>query len=97
MFSFSSHRILANAARREELELVRRGVERERKKLLKTVPVVGVTCCSSVLPVLDDLRFDVVVLDEASQMIEPISLLPIMASVVVGAAALPHVAPATGL
>lgn len=49
--------------------------------MLKTVPVVGVTCCSSTLPVFDDLRFDVVVLDEASQMIEPVSLLPLLVSV----------------
>jgi len=63
---------------REELARLTQGAERERKKMLHTVPVVGVTCCSSTLPLLDGLAFDIVILDEASQMIEPISLLPLV-------------------
>lgn len=57
---------------------VKGGAERRRKKALKTAAVVGVTCCSAGLPVLDGMRFDVVVLDEASQMVEPLSLLPLL-------------------
>lgn len=30
------------------------GADRQRKKLLKTVPIVGVTCCSSMLSALDN-------------------------------------------
>ena len=40
--------------------------------------VVGVTCCSSSLPLLDDLAMDVCVLDECSQIVEPLSLLPLV-------------------
>ena len=32
------------------------GADRQRKRLLKTVPVVGVTCCSSTLAALDGLQ-----------------------------------------
>ena len=39
---------------------------------------MGVTCCSAALPALDGATFEVVVLDEASQMIEPLSLLPLV-------------------
>lgn len=59
---------------------VKAGAERARKKRLKTAAVVGVTCCSAVLPVLDDQLFDVVFLDECSQMVEPLSLLPLARS-----------------
>ena len=39
---------------------------------------MGVTCCSATLPLLDDLAFDVCLLDEASQIVEPLSLLPLI-------------------
>jgi superfamily I DNA and/or RNA helicase len=42
------------------------------------VPVVGVTCCSALLSALDGQAFDVVVLDECSQMVEPLSLVPLI-------------------
>lgn len=54
------------------------GADRQRKRLLKTVPVVGVTCCSSTLAALDGQRFDVLVLDECSQMVEPLSAVPLL-------------------
>ena len=39
----------------------------ERKKLLKSVRVVGVTCLSSMNAALENQTFSVVVLDECSQ------------------------------
>ena len=57
---------------------VKAGAARERQQRLTTAAVVGVTCCSAVLPALDGAAFEVVVLDEASQMIEPLSLLPLV-------------------
>lgn len=66
------------AALRAELGAMERGADRQRKKLLKTVPVVGVTCCSSLLPVLDNLNFDLVILDECSQIIEPLAMAPVI-------------------
>lgn len=66
------------AVLRAELAAAERGSDRHKKKLLKTCPIVGVTCCSSILTVLDDLQFDIVILDEASQMIEPLSLAPML-------------------
>ena len=54
------------------------GADRQRRRLLKTVPIVGVTCCSSLLAALDGQRFDLVLLDECSQMVEPLSLVPLL-------------------
>ncbi|KAL4457552.1 hypothetical protein ABPG75_012417 [Micractinium tetrahymenae] len=61
-----------------ELAAAERGADRQRKRLLKTVPVVGVTCCSSLLSALDGQQFDVVILDECSQMVEPLSAVPLL-------------------
>lgn len=61
-----------------ELELaILQGAERQRKKKLKSAAVVGVTCCSAGLPILEGKAFDVVMLDEASQMVEPLTLTPV--------------------
>ena len=57
---------------------VKAGAARARRQRLTTAAVVGVTCCSAALPALDGATFEVVVLDEASQMIEPLSLLPLV-------------------
>ena len=70
--------VAEEATLRAELAAAESGAERQRKRLLKTVPVVGVTCCSSLLPVLDNLAFDVVILDECSQIIEPLAMAPIL-------------------
>lgn len=59
---------------------VKAGVEQQRKRMLKTAPVVGVTCCSAALPVLDSLAFDICILDECSQIVEPLALLPMVRS-----------------
>lgn len=39
---------------------------------------MGVTCCSAGMPLLDGQRFDIVVLDECSQIVEPLSLVPLL-------------------
>jgi len=39
--------------------------------------VVGVTCNASSFPVMDGLSFPIVLLDECSQMVEPMSLVPV--------------------
>jgi len=54
------------------------GAEKRRKQLLKKAAVVGVTCCSTTLPLMDTLAFDVCVLDECSQIVEPLSLLTLI-------------------
>jgi superfamily I DNA and/or RNA helicase len=53
------------------------GADRQRRKRVKSAAVVGVTCCSAGLPVLEGHSFDVVLLDEASQMVEPLTLNPL--------------------
>ena len=60
-----------------EVQLVCKGAERQRKKKLKSAAVVGVTCCSAGLPVLEGQSFDVCLLDEATQMVEPLTLNPL--------------------
>eukprot|EP00210_Caulerpa_lentillifera_P007831 g7473.t1 len=55
--------------------------QNERKKeRLKNASIVGVTCCSVVNGFLTDQQFDVVILDESSQIIEPLALLPLIKS-----------------
>lgn len=39
---------------------------------------MGTTCCSALLSTLQGLTFDVVLLDESSQMTEPVSLVPLL-------------------
>ena len=51
------------------------GAERQKKRALKTVPVVGVTCCSALLSALDGQAFDVVILDEVGHL-EASELIP---------------------
>ena len=57
---------------------VERGADRQRKKRLKTCPIVGVTCVSTSLEVLQGQQFEVLLLDEASQLTEPLSLAPVI-------------------
>ena len=51
----------------------------KRERLGKSA-VVGVTCASSASQLLEDQHFDVVIVDECSQITEPLSLLPIVKS-----------------
>ena len=63
-----------------EIAAIEKGADRKRKKLFKTCPIVGVTCVSTALEVLQDQTFDILVLDEASQLTEPLSLAPMIRS-----------------
>jgi len=56
---------------------VKAGAARARQRRLGSAAVVGVTCCSASLPAMDGIAFDVAVLDEASQLVEPLSMLPL--------------------
>lgn len=62
---------------REEIRLVEQGRLKERQKALSTVRVVGTTCCSSGSACMGQQTFDIVVLDECSQIVEPLSLVPL--------------------
>ncbi|KAH1170042.1 hypothetical protein KIL84_001027 [Mauremys mutica] len=60
---------------------VRKSIEHHKlgtnKAILQQVRVVGATCAACPFPSMNNLKFPVVVLDECSQMTEPVSLLPI--------------------
>ncbi|KFM27096.1 Uncharacterized protein C4orf21 [Auxenochlorella protothecoides] len=71
-------RILVSSGTNVAVDRVLMGAERTRRHMLSTVPIVGVTCYSSMLPVLDGQVFAVTILDECSQLVEPLSLSPII-------------------
>jgi len=54
------------------------GGMKQQNQRLKRAQVVGVTCCSSTAAALAGQTFDVVLVDEASQLVEPISMMPII-------------------
>ena len=60
---------------------VRKAIEKHKlganRKKLSDVHVVGVTCAASVFPCMEKLTFQIQLLDECSQMMEPLSMLPI--------------------
>ena len=41
--------------RRKELQAAIAGAEKKRRQRLKSVPVVGATCCATLLPILDKM------------------------------------------
>ncbi|TPX77457.1 hypothetical protein CcCBS67573_g01275 [Chytriomyces confervae] len=65
------------AAQRGVQEAVRRFTKNENKNLLETAFVIGVTCAACSFEVLEGFEATLLVLDECSQMTEPLSLLPI--------------------
>ncbi len=64
-----------------QLQAYKAGAEAQRRAQLKHIAVVGITCAGAAGAAgsaLEGQRFDVVVLDECSQMIEPLALLPMV-------------------
>ena len=59
---------------KKAIEFHKLGVNRKK---LSDVSVVGVTCAACVFPYLENMTFQVQLLDECSQMMEPLSMLPI--------------------
>jgi len=59
------------------MEDVRSGRAYQREQTLRTTRIVGATCASARFPILDLNVFPIIVLDEASQMTEPMSLFPV--------------------
>jgi hypothetical protein len=53
------------------------GVSDKKKDTLQKVRVVGVTCAASSFPILEESKFSIVILDESSQCLEPLALLPL--------------------
>lgn len=60
-----------------ELEELVSGRAGKRKERLGLCPIVGTTCSASLFKLFKDHQFSVLMLDECSQMVEPLSLLPI--------------------
>jgi len=60
---------------REEIRIVSEGQLGRRRELIETVRVVGATCAACTFPVLQGCKFRLCILDECSQMVEPLSLL----------------------
>ena len=59
---------------KKALDAHKQGINRRR---LNEVRVIGVTCAACSFPLLKNLNFQVHLLDECSQMIEPLSMVPI--------------------
>ena len=63
-----------------EAEFVKDTIEKfkrmENRELISKALVVGTTCAASALEILDNIRFPLIILDEASQISEPLALMP---------------------
>ncbi|KNE59424.1 hypothetical protein AMAG_18174 [Allomyces macrogynus ATCC 38327] len=68
---------LARATSDRDRELIRTAMERLDGNHLARARVVGATCLATLLECMDQERFGMVILDECSQMTEPLSLLPL--------------------
>lgn len=64
-------------AMKQQLEDLKSGAAENRKQQIKDVRVVGVTCAATAFEVLQGCRFPIIILDESSQCLEPLALLPI--------------------
>ena len=65
---------------KDELKRLQRDASDMKAAQLKDARVVGVTCHSAINAILDKRKFQMVILDECSQIIEPLSMLPIIRS-----------------
>ncbi|GLJ16316.1 hypothetical protein SUGI_0275470 [Cryptomeria japonica] len=61
----------------EEIKSLRNGKMAHRREKLKDGKVVGVTCYSTINPILKGNKFQICILDECAQIPEPLSLLPL--------------------
>lgn len=61
----------------EKIMEIKTGQIERKMGLVETSRVVGATCIATTFPILLSSRFDLVILDECSQMPEPLSLLPV--------------------
>lgn len=68
----------------EEVALVKSAMDdissgraQRREQALRTTRIVGTTCASARFPILDMNCFPIIILDEASQMTEPMSMFPL--------------------
>jgi hypothetical protein len=62
---------------KKALEEIKSGVADKRKDSIKDVRVVGVTCAATAFQVLQGNKFPILILDESSQCLEPLALLPL--------------------
>ncbi|RUS23245.1 P-loop containing nucleoside triphosphate hydrolase protein [Endogone sp. FLAS-F59071] len=58
-------------------DAVRRFKQSENKDLVARSPIVGTTCMASVFDIFNDIRFPLVILDESSQIAEPMAMVPV--------------------
>ncbi|EKE42812.1 hypothetical protein ENUP19_0052G0011 [Entamoeba nuttalli] len=73
-------KLLTNEERRiieNEINERKSGSIEKRSHDIKTASIVGVTCASSTNPILNN-SYDIILLDEATQTIEPMLLIPIL-------------------
>jgi hypothetical protein len=60
----------------QQKQEIESGTFERRLALVESATVVGATCIATTFPILQNATFDIVILDECSQMPEPLSLLP---------------------
>lgn len=59
---------------KKTIQLFQKGANRD---IVEGATVVGATCIASTFETLDSIAFPIVILDEASQLLEPMSLVPL--------------------
>lgn len=59
---------------KKTIQLFQKGANRD---IVEGATVVGATCIASTFEALDSMTFPIVILDEASQLLEPMSLVPL--------------------
>jgi len=65
------------AAIKQAIKDITSGVHENRKQSIKDARVVGVTCAATGFEVLKNQKFSILILDESSQCLEPLALLPL--------------------
>lgn len=62
---------------KQAIKDLKSGVYENRKQSIKDARVVGVTCAATGFEVLKNQKFSILILDESSQCLEPLALLPL--------------------